>query len=87
MKPTDLNLSITPQLSKLCRPYRQLMNPKNLQVASKWINKVEHWHWYYFFIYTDDNSYVGFEFDYNDNFIQKFNDEETRKIIDSYGYK
>jgi hypothetical protein len=83
MKPTDLNLSITPELSKLGRPYRQLMNPKNLQVASKWINKVEYWHWYYFFVYTDDLSLFGFEFDYNDNFIQKFNDEETRKIIDN----
>jgi hypothetical protein len=83
MKPTDLNLSITPELSKLGRPYRQLMNPKNLQVASKWINKVEHWHWYYFFIYTDDNSLFGFEFDYQDNFVQKFNHEQTRKILDN----
>jgi hypothetical protein len=79
----SLNLSITPKLSKLGRPYRQLMNPKNLQVASKWINKVEHWHWYYFFIYTDDLSLFGFEFDYNDKFVQKFNHEQTRKIIDN----
>jgi hypothetical protein len=83
MKPTDLNLSITPELSKLGRQYRLLSIAKNLQVASKWINKVEHWHWYYFFIYTDDNSFFGFEFDYNDNFVQKFNDEGTRKILDN----
>jgi hypothetical protein len=83
MKPTDLNLSITPELSKLGRPYRLSGIAKNLQVACKWINKVEHWHWYYFFIYTDDLSLFGFEFDYNDNFVKKFNHEETREIIDN----
>jgi hypothetical protein len=83
MKPTDLNLSFTPQLSKLGRPYRLSTIAKNLDNPSKWINRVEHWHWYYFFIYTDDNSLFGFEFDYNDNFLKKFNHEESRKIIDS----
>lgn len=83
MKATDLNLSITPKLSKLGRPYRLLSIAKNLQVSCKWIKKVEHWHWYYFFIYTDDLSLFGFEFDYNDNFIQKFNHEGTRKILDN----
>ncbi len=83
MKPSELNLSITPKLSKLGRPYRLLSIAKNLQVSCKWINKVEHWHWYYFFIYTDDNSLFGFEFDYQDNFVQKFNHEGTRKILDN----
>jgi hypothetical protein len=83
MKPSELNLSITPKLSKLGRPYRLLSIAKNLQMSSKWINKLEHWHWYYFFIYTDDNSLFGFEFDYQDNFVQKFNHEETRKIFDN----
>ena len=82
MKPTDLNLSITPKLSKLGRPYRLSATMKNLDVPSKWFNRVEHWHWYYVFIYTDDNSLFGFEFDYNDNFLKKFNHEETRKIFD-----
>ena len=81
MKPSELNLSITPKLSKLGRPYRLLSIAKNLQVSCKWINKVEHWHWYYFFIYTDDNSLFGFEFDYNDNFVQKFNDEQSLKLF------
>jgi hypothetical protein len=78
-----LNLTSTPKLSKLGRPYRLLSIAKNLQMSSKWINKVEHWHWYYFFIYTDDNSLFGFEFDYQDNFVQKFNHEGTRKILDN----
>ena len=82
MKPTDLNLTQYPQLSKLGRPYRLSTIAKNLDNGSKWINRVEHWHWYYFFIYTDDNSLFGFEFDYNDNFVKKFNHEGTRKIID-----
>ena len=79
----SLNLTLTPKLSKLGRPYRLSAIVKNLQVPSKWINKVEHWHWYYVFIYTDDNSLFGFEFDYNDNFVQKFNHEATRKILDN----
>jgi hypothetical protein len=83
MKPSELNLSITPKLSKLGRPYRLLSIAKNLQVASKWIKNVEHWHFYYFFIYTDDLSLFGFEFDYNDNFVQKFNHDATRKILDN----
>jgi hypothetical protein len=77
----SLNLSITPKLSKLGRPYRLSAIVKNLQVASKWINKVEHWHWYYFFIYTDDNSFFGFEFDYYDKFVQKFNHEQSLKLF------
>ncbi len=83
MHPRELNLSITPQLSKLGRPYRLSAIAKNLQVPSKWFNRVDCWHWYYFFIYIDDNSLFGFEFDYNDNFLKKLNHEETRKIFDS----
>jgi hypothetical protein len=83
MKRSELNLTNIPVLSKLGRPYRCYLVAKNLQMSSKWINKLEHWHWYYFFIYTDDNSLFGFEFDYNDNFVQKFNHEGTRKILDN----
>ena len=81
MKPTDLNLSITPQLSKLGRPYRLSAIAKNLQVPSKWIDRIEHWHWYYFFIYTDDNSFFGLEFDYNDKLIKKLTHNESLKIL------
>jgi hypothetical protein len=83
MKPSELNLSITPKLSKLGRPYRLLSIAKNLQVPSKWINRVDCWHWFYVFIYTDDNSFFGFEFDYYDKFVQKFNHDGTRKILDN----
>jgi hypothetical protein len=81
MKPTDLNLSFTPQLSKLGRPYRLSAIAKNLQVPSKWIDRVDCWHWFYVFIYTDDNSFFGFEFDYNDKFVQKFNHEQSLKLF------
>jgi hypothetical protein len=77
----SLNLTSTPQLSKLGRPYRLSAIAKNLQVPSKWINRVEHWHWYYVFIYTDDNSFFGFEFDYYDKFVQKFNHEQSLKLF------
>jgi hypothetical protein len=81
MKPSELNLSITPKLSKLGRPYRLSAIAKNLQVPSKWIDRVDCWHWYYFFIYTDDNSFFGFEFDYNDKFVQKFNHEQSLNLF------
>ena len=81
MKPTDLNLTSTPQLSKLGRPYRLSAIAKNLQVPSKYVNRVDCWHWYYVFIYTDDNSFFGFEFDYNDKFVQKFNHEQSLKLF------
>ena len=81
MKPTDLNLTFTPQLSKLGRPYRLSAIAKNLQVPSKWIDRVDCWHWYYVFVYTDNNSFFGFEFDYNDKFVQKFNHEQSLKLF------
>lgn len=81
MKPTDLNLTFTPQLSKLGRPYRLSAIAKNLQIPSKWIDRVDCWHWYYVFIYTDDNSFFGFEFDYNDKFVQKFNHEQSLNLF------
>ena len=81
MKPTDLNLTSTPQLSKLGRPYRLSAIAKNLQVPSKWIDRVDCWHWYYVFVYTDDNSFFGFEFDYNDKYLQKFNHEQSLKLF------
>ncbi len=81
MKPTDLNLSFTPQLSKLGRPYRLSTIMKNLDVPSKWINRVENWHWYYVFIYTDDNSLFGFEFNYNDDFVRKLFHEDCKELF------
>lgn len=81
MKATDLNLTFTPKLSKLGRPYRLSAIAKNLQLPSKWIDRVDCWHWYYVFIYTDDNSFFGFEFDYNDKFVQKFNHEQSLNLF------
>ncbi len=81
MKPTDLNLTSTPQLSKLGRPYRLSAIMKNLQVPSKWIDRVDCWHWFYVFIYKDDNSFFGFEFDYNDKFVRKCNHEQSLNLF------
>jgi hypothetical protein len=81
MKPTDLNLSSTPQLSKLGRLYRLSGIAKNLQVPSKWIDRVECWHFYYIFKYIDDNSFFGFEFDYYDKLVKKLTQEESLKLF------
>lgn len=77
----QLNLTQTPQLSKLNRPYRLSAIAKNSQLSSKWIDKVEHWHFYYTFKYTDDNTFFGFEFDYNDKLVRKLNHNETLKLF------
>ena len=81
MKPNDLNLTSTPQLSKLGRPYRLSAIMKNLDVPSKWFDRVEYWHWYYIFIYTDDNSFFGFEFHYSDDFIRKLTHDESLNLF------
>ena len=81
MKPTDLNLTFTPQLSKLGRPYRLSAIAKNLQVPSKYVNRVDCWHWYFVFVYTDDNSFFGFEFDYYDKLVKKLTHEESLKLF------
>lgn len=81
MKPSDLNLTLIPKLSKLGRPYRLSAIAKNGQKPSKWVNKSECWCWYYVFLYTDDNSFFGVEFGYNDEFIRKLNDTDCKELF------
>lgn len=58
------------QISKLGRPFRYSGLRKNLQLQSKWINKIEKWHWIYSFIYLDEQEgFFDVEIDYNDNFV------------------
>ena len=81
MRIEQLNLTQTPKPSKLNRLYRLSAISKNGQVPSKWVNKVEHWHWFFIFIYTDDNSFFGFEFDYNDKLVRKLTHKECINIF------
>ena len=67
---TVLNLNFEPQLSKSSRLFRLSGTEKNLQVPSKWIDKVEKWHWIYTFIYLDTKEIIKFEFDYNNQFLK-----------------
>lgn len=79
-----LNLNFEKQTSPNGRPLRLSGIAKNLQVPARWIDKTFKNHWIYTFRYLDvDSEFVSFEFDYNDNFVQKFNHEGTRKIIDN----
>jgi hypothetical protein len=52
------------------RKIRLCGTEKNLQQPSKWIDKVEKWHWVHTFIYTDNKEIIKFEFDYNDKFLK-----------------
>ena len=65
-----LQLNFEIQLSKLGRHFRLSGTEKNLQHPSKWIDKVEKWHWIYTFIYLDTKEIIKFEFDYNDKFLK-----------------
>jgi len=65
-----LNLNFDIQLSKSGRLFRLCGIEKNLQQPSKWIDKLEKWHWIYTFIYLDTKEIIKFEFDYNDKFIK-----------------
>ncbi len=67
---TSININFETQISKLGRPFRLSGTRKNLQLSSKWIDKVERWHWIHKFIYLDEKGgFFEVEIDYNDNFI------------------
>lgn len=68
-----LKLHFEPQLSPRGRLIRLSGTEKNLQVPSKWIDKVEKWHWIYTFIYLDTKEIIKFEFDYYDTYTSKRN--------------
>lgn len=82
MKPTDLNLTSTPQLSKLNRLYRHY-GVFDLGQDSKWINRTESRPFIYMFIYTDDNSLFALEYGYGMEFKSKWVHEKCRKFLDN----
>lgn len=66
-------IHIEPQIGPSGRPFRLSGIAKNSQKPSKWINKVENWHWIYTFRYIDNlESFEGFEIetDYYDKKIR-----------------
>lgn len=81
---TDLNLSLTPQPSKLGRMYRHKSTYKIYDNGSKWVNGVERWRWIHTFIYTDDGTLFGFEFGYNDEFVRKLNHDDVLVVEERY---
>ena len=81
---TNLNLSLTPQPSKLGRMYRHKSTYKMYDKGSKWVNGVERWHWIYTFVYTDDGTLFGFEFGYNDEFVRKLSHKDVREVEERY---
>jgi hypothetical protein len=62
---TDLRI----QTGETGRTFRLVSVVKNINKSSKWIDKVERWHWILEYRYTE-NLQEGFniEIDYNDNF-------------------
>lgn len=69
-KDFKLNLNFETQISPLGRPMRLSGTSKNLQKPSKWINRVEKWHWQHHFKFLDEKGgFISFEFDYFDNYV------------------
>jgi hypothetical protein len=69
-KDLSIKLNFETQISKLGRPFRQSGLRKNSQLPSKWIDKVEKWHWVYSFIYLDERGgFFEVEIDYSDKFL------------------
>ena len=72
IKTTRINLNFETQVSPNGRPFRLSGTSKNLQQPSKWIDRVERWHWIHHFKYLDEQGgFFSFEFDYNDKLIGK----------------
>lgn len=62
--------TLEPQEGKLGRSFRMIGMGKAPK-PSKWLNKVEKWHWIYLFKYLDDGSCFEIEIDYNNKFVNK----------------
>ena len=70
-KDLSIKLNFDTQISKLGRSFRQSGLKKNSQLPSKWIDKVEKWHWIYSFKYLDEKGgFFEVEIDYNDKFVK-----------------
>ncbi len=63
--------TLAPQEGKLGKPFRQIGISKVGTKPSKWIDRVEKWHWEYFFKYLDGSGGFTIEIDYNNRFVKK----------------
>ena len=52
-------------------PFKLVRTYKNSIKPSKWIDRVEKWHWIFTYKYLDGSGIFEIEIDYNDKFIQK----------------
>jgi hypothetical protein len=58
------------QVGSIGNAFRLSGLKKVLNKPSRYINRVEKWHWIYTFIYEDGKTF-GIEIDYNDHFVCK----------------
>lgn len=66
----ELNLNFETQYSPLGRPIRLSGTSKNLQKPSKWIGKIEHWHWIHDFKFLDEKGgFISFEVDFFGKYV------------------
>lgn len=72
IKDTKINLNFETQVSPNGRPFRLTGTSKVLTKPSKWIDRVERWHWIHEFKYLDEQGgFFAFEFDYNNKLVGK----------------
>jgi hypothetical protein len=71
-KNITLQVNSETQISPSGRPFRLSAIEKNLKVPEKWIDKILKNHWIYTFRFLDEQEgFISFEFDYNNNFVKK----------------
>ena len=81
IKTAKVYLDNRTQISPHGREFRMSAIRMNNQIPKKYIDDVGYKnHWYYIFKY-DNDEFFCFEFDYYDNFLQKFNHEQTLKLL------
>lgn len=81
IKQTKIYLDNRIQISPHGREFRMSAIRMNNQIPKKYIDDVGYRnHWYYIFKY-DNDEFFAFEFDYYDKFLQKFNHEQTLKLL------
>jgi hypothetical protein len=80
IKETKIYLDDRIQTSPLGREYRLSAIKANLKLPAKYLNKEDKNPYCYVFMYSDD-SFFGFEFDYNNKFHRKLDHNEVLLIL------
>jgi len=80
IKNHKIKLTTEPQTSPTGREFRLSGIKYDLAKAPKYANGIYNHATYYTFLYLDDNSFFGFYFDVDGNFVSKLNHGDVLKL-------